>query len=865
MANLSGLEVQLKEVSQLTRVLWSALVEREGGVWSIRMTYRLSKKKQATLTGFLAQDSVDTWLAGGLRGGNSRSATLPADANLGVARVYAYPIQALSQVVLVGASQQSATSQKIWRLFTGMAQAPQPNATAEALFPNFQTELQYDMPRALDRALMSFVNKSSMQGAWLAVRRGESFEILAQWNDPRDLGTSISIESSSLLRHMNRTLSEVSAQRGQPEWDELPQLIRKPDTKYWICLPLIIGQRLIGTVALWSDSKFSTQEWQRLRELAKRASPSIEVIITFSELASHLRRLAMLNEFALTISSAQNLDQIARRVFGLLTRSFGTELISLYLPSVDGRLLREFSNRDGKFNAQSSVLSGHEILTFLKGGRTLRLSDSQPGSKLIHTGARSGLMVPLKYRGQTIGILSLESTRPEAFGLYDEHLMVVIASHLAGLVEYSRLREEAEARARNLGLIHEVVQQVIGLSDKREVAQITADLLAQYFAYELAGVVLVDGNLKPSIIGFGGTKAGVVQAALGDVGLSPIDGITGHVLSTGESVFANDVSQHNLYKPLSGWNAGSEMCVALKDGDRVLGFVDVESSRSNAFTNNDLLAMESLAGVLAAVVSNADQYQRQQEIVRQLRAAQVELRARMVTQQETESRLVQAAKLAAVGEMAAGIAHELNNPLTTVTGFAELVLEEMPREALHKEDMELILREATRARDVVRRLLDFARQGERTRAKADLNEVVNDVLTLMRHFIHTSGVQLDTQLSNELSWVSIDTNQMKQVVLNLVHNSLQAMPSGGRLEVCTSMQIKDGRNWATISIKDNGIGIEPRNLERIFEPFFTTKGDRGGTGLGLSVTYGIVTDHGGTIEVVSHPDEGSTFTVWLPI
>ncbi len=865
MAPVSRLEAHFKETSRLSEAVWSALVEREGSQWLIRAVYRLSKVKQTALTKFLSQESVDTWLAGGLRNDGSRSASLPAASRLDVPRLYVYPIQSRAQAVLVGASHQTPTSQRLWRLFTGMAQAAASNASTETLLPDLQTELQYDMPRALDRALMNFVNKITMQGGWLAIRRGETFEIQAQWNDPRDLGITIPIESSSLLRHMNRTLADISAQRGQPEWDELPQGIRKPETKYWICLPLVVGHRLIGAVALWSATKFPAAEWQRLRELARQASPAIEVIITFSELTGHLRRLAMLNEFALTISSAQNLDQVARRVFGLLARSLGTELISLYLPSADGRLLREFSNRDGKFSAQSSALAGHKVLPFLKESRTLRLSDTQSILKPIHPGVRSGLMVPLKYRGQTIGLLSLESTHPDAFGLYDEHLMVVIASHLAGLVEYTRLREEAEARARNLGLIHEVVQQVIGLSDSGEVVQITADLLAQYFAYELAGVVLVDDNLDPSIVGIGGSKAGVMQGAFAKGSFSLIDGITGHVLSTGESVFANDAGRHDLYKPLKDWKAGAEMCVALRDGDRVLGFIDVESSRPFAFSNNDLLAMESLAGVLASVVTNSSQYQRQQETVRQLRAAQVELRARMVTQQETESRLIQAAKLAAVGEMAAGIAHELNNPLTTVTGFTELLLEETPQGAVHRDDMELILREAKRARDVVRRLLDFARQGEQIRARADLNEVVTDVLTLMHHFIHTSGVQLETDISPDLPWVLIDTNQMKQVILNLVHNALQAMPTGGRLEIATALMKKDNRDWVTISIRDYGVGIEPRNLERIFEPFFTTKGNRGGTGLGLSVTYGIVTDHGGTIEVVSQLGSGSTFTVWLPV
>ena len=215
--------------------------------------------------------------------------------------------------------------------------------------------------------------------------------------------------------------------------------------------------------------------------------------------------------------------------------------------------------------------------------------------------------------------------------------------------------------------------------------------------------------------------------------------------------------------------------------------------------------------------------------------------------------------------MAAGIAHELNNPLTTVTGFSELVLEELPVDSEQYRELEMVLREARRASDVVRRLLDFSRQGEQIRAHADLNGVVNDVLALTRHLIQTNRVELKVELDDDLPWVSIDHNQMKQVLLNLIHNALHAMPNGGDLRVGTYSVNREERNWVVMSIKDNGVGMSPADQSRIFEPFFTTKGERGGTGLGLSVTYGIVTDHGGMIEVSSEPNKGSTFAVWLPI
>lgn len=254
-----------------------------------------------------------------------------------------------------------------------------------------------------------------------------------------------------------------------------------------------------------------------------------------------------------------------------------------------------------------------------------------------------------------------------------------------------------------------------------------------------------------------------------------------------------------------------------------------------------------------------------QEVVVELQETQQELRARIAAQHDAEMRLVQAAKLAAVGEMSAGVAHELNNPLTTVVGFTELALDTLPSDSPLYADLDLVLREAKRARSVVRRLLDFSRQSESARNRASLNELVEDVVALTKHLMHTNQVQPAVTLDASLPWVVMDRNQIKQVILNLVQNALYAMPRGGQLQIRTFASERYGRDWAIVQVVDSGVGIPPENLPKIFEPFFTTRGTQGGTGLGLSVTYGIVTDHGGMIEVESQPEQGATFTVWLPL
>jgi signal transduction histidine kinase len=862
----SKINAQLRDALRLTSASWVALADREGGKWNMLASQRLSRAAQTHLLRLVETDNVDTWLCSALSGGNSRSASLPLQSGLNAPRLCAFPVPHSTRVLLVGAEGLSSADQRVWRMQASLLSEQVSVQLGQSVLPEVLSSLPYDLPRSMERILSAFVQAVQCQSAWLAIRRGDALEVQVEWNDAKEKGASFHVDSNELLRRVNRTLAEVAAVYGQPEWDMIPTTAHKRGARVWICLPLVIGQRQIGAVAMWRTRELTHVEWQILRDLASHVASSVEVAVTFSEMGVHLRRLGMLNDFALTISSAQNLDQIARRVFDLLARAFGTEMVALSLLSIDGRMVREYKSRERKIVTQMMPVNDHPVASFLRKTRTAR-SEAAPNNAMhfMHENARSSVMVPLKYRGQVIGTLTIESPRPKAFSQYDENLMVVIASHLAGLVEYGRLREEAEGRARSLGLIHEVVQQVIGLNNMQEMAQITADLLAQYFGYELAAVLFEDRTQKLTVHGFGGKYARVISKVSADRDLSLYTGITGYVFSTGESLLVNDTSLDPRYQALQGWDAASEICVPLRDNERVFGIIDIESSQPNAFSNNDMLAIESLAGILSAVVSSSDQYQRLQETVRQLRQTQIELKARMDAQRAAENRLIQAAKLAAVGEMAAGIAHELNNPLTTVTGFTELILDDLPVDASYRSELEMVQREARRATDVVRRLLDFSRQGERTRTRADLNEIVEDVVALTHHLIQTSGVQLVLEPGGDLPWVSVDRNQMKQVLLNLIHNALQAMPAGGSLFLITESRTREGRSWVSLSVRDTGVGIPARERDRVFEPFFTTKGERGGTGLGLSVTYGIVTDHGGVIDVESEPGVGSTFTVWLPL
>ncbi|MDK1118773.1 MAG: GAF domain-containing protein [Anaerolineae bacterium] len=876
MVDKNGTGYRLKEATQIAGSSWVVHLDRQVGKWKFVNSYKLTKPRTTNLVDYLSQSSVDSWLCGALGSRSSRSRAIIKEINIGCSRLFAFPIEGSTGVLLVGGDEQNGIAQRVWKLVASTLSEPEAGdpevspVVSDTLVSAMQEGVPYDLPAALDQMLASIALQVPCQGAWLAVRRGDVLEIQTHWRTPQSKGTALNIDNYEVLQEISKTQTGLRIERdAEHQWEELPQVGLKTTTGAWGCVPLVVGQRLIGMIALWRLRSFNDQEWKQFVDMVVRAAPSVEVIITFTELSGHLHRLAMLNDFVLTLSSGKNIDQIAQRVFALLARAFRTEVCGLYLISTDERTIREYRNVNGNVNLNITGLSNHPVIKLSNREQIRQLSRNEKTEVLFASeNSQDLVLVPLRYRGRTNGWLALEISSSEGFSVYDTRLITVIAGHLAGLLEYTRLREEAIGRARNLGLIHEVVQEVIGLLDKQEVIQITAELLVRYFGYEFAVILLVDDDNKPIHCGSGGSQAPSTENLISEFAYLVDEnkgGITHHVLDTGESLLVNDVTTSSIYISIEGWDAGSELCVPLKDGGRVVGLMDIESSSKNAFDQNDIMVLESLAGIISSVISNADQYQHSQENVRKLRQTQQELQSRIESQLEAERRLIQAEKLAAVGEMAAGIAHELNNPLTTVNGFTEIVLDEIPKDSKNRSDLELVLQEARRARDVVRRLLDFSRRSESERTKADINEILNDVLSLTNHLMQSSAVELDVSLEENLPWVSIDRNQMKQVFLNLIHNAIQAMPSGGQLLIKSATLLHEGRKWVTASVSDSGEGIVPEAQARIFEPFFTTKSNEGGTGLGLSITFGIVSDHGGDIEVFSKIRKGSKFIVRLPI
>ncbi|MCK4272656.1 cache domain-containing protein [bacterium] len=229
---------------------------------------------------------------------------------------------------------------------------------------------------------------------------------------------------------------------------------------------------------------------------------------------------------------------------------------------------------------------------------------------------------------------------------------------------------------------------------------------------------------------------------------------------------------------------------------------------------------------------------------------------------KAQDQLIQTAKLTSLGKLAAGIAHEVNNPLTSILINSHLVAEKLSEDDHFQENMRLIIDETTRCGAIVKGLLDFSRQTPPEKNISDLNEVVENTLQMLKSQILVHEIQVKKDLDRELPEIMIDVNQIKQVFTNMILNALDATPKGGWLTVRS--QMASDKQFVEITFQDTGHGIEKGNIGKIFDPFYTTKG-MAGSGLGLSVSYGIMRQHGGTIDVQSEPGKGTTMTIQLPV
>jgi len=284
-----------------------------------------------------------------------------------------------------------------------------------------------------------------------------------------------------------------------------------------------------------------------------------------------------------------------------------------------------------------------------------------------------------------------------------------------------------------------------------------------------------------------------------------------------------------------------------------------EGSYEHDFVAKGSIEIEHLAGSLDTMARQLEAEKK--EIEDWAATLENKVAERAEEMKKINSQLFRSEKLASLGKLAAGVAHEINNPLTGILTNSSLLLEDLDKDDPRRDDVEVMVKETIRCREIVKRLLDFARQTKPQKRLANINALIDNIILLVRNQATFRNISIEKQLDSALPDVLMDPDQIQQVFINIILNAAEAMTKGGSLTIRSAFAA-DRKN-IVITISDSGPGIPEEVRERIFDPFYTTK--EHGTGLGLSISYGIVEQHGGVISVESIVGRGSTFTIQLPI
>lgn len=293
----------------------------------------------------------------------------------------------------------------------------------------------------------------------------------------------------------------------------------------------------------------------------------------------------------------------------------------------------------------------------------------------------------------------------------------------------------------------------------------------------------------------------------------------------------------------------SLLCVPLWSSNTMMAIVTVMNKKGgDPFDRQDLRLFTVFANLAGAALQNAFLY--------------ADLKHKIEELSNAQQQLVHSTKMAAIGELAANVAHEINNPLTSVLGYTSHLLKTLDIPEESRQKLRMMEQETLRVRKIIRNLLDFSRQRTAWRQPGDLAQPLRETVSFLRGAADRASVQIIDDYPTSPMIVNMDHNEIKQVFINIVNNALHAMPGGGELRISMN-QGSDGE--ASVVFSDTGQGIPGDNLKKIFEPFFSTKGNGDGTGLGLSISHRIIQNHGGRIEVESEVGHGTHFRVFLPL
>jgi signal transduction histidine kinase len=475
------------------------------------------------------------------------------------------------------------------------------------------------------------------------------------------------------------------------------------------------------------------------------------------------------------------------------------------------------------------------------------------------------LLVPLRTKGELVGILAVGSKQSgEGFSQEDQAFLSTLASQVAVALENARLFMETNIRLMEQEAIFEVGTSLASAYNLDDILQLVVNHASLTDAPDSKAVIhLYDHEGKRLVPRAISTTSKEPKRVMG---FRLNEGIAGRALRDQKMQYLPDVRKDPDFIG-SGKEFQSLVVAPLLVEDTVEGILSVTSSKKHAFSENSLRQLNALGNQAAIAVHKAQMTERLRDSLAALELRSAELESSLAQLQSAQTQLVQAGKLASLGTLTAGIAHELNNPLAGIKLFAQNLLRFETSGLLTVEKLRQTLTKidtlVDKAADIIEHLRAFSRQASGKLEVLIVNEPINDALSMLSEQLRLRNIQLNIDLDQNLPAVRGNSNQLEQVIVNLVTNARDALRE--RDEKVITLRTFVNKGFVMVEVSDTGSGIQPEHIDKIFDPFFTTKAIGEGTGLGLSISHGIVEYHGGFIEVESVVDKGSTFRLILPL
>jgi len=425
--------------------------------------------------------------------------------------------------------------------------------------------------------------------------------------------------------------------------------------------------------------------------------------------------------------------------------------------------------------------------------------------------------------------------------------------------------ERLEDLVFKLGTLNEMVEMAAKIP---RIQDLLADVLERTMRAvhaRIGSIMLLDRDRQVLRVV---TARGLPDEVLGGTEVKVGEGVAGKAVQLGEPVLVEDIERDPRFGKANDpkYGGGSFICMPLRVADRIIGVVNLAKKESAGtpastppFSRTDLQFLNTLMTYTAYAVDNARLLEEAQDAARKLNEVVEDQKLRLTLAQQ---QMLQSAKLSALGELVAGVSHELNNPLAVLQGSLDILNDEAPPEL--RPRLAAMQKSIDRASRIVQGLLTFGRKRPLQHQRVNLARLLDQVLEVSAADLRLAGVVVETETAPGLPEIWADDHQLQQVLLNLITNAKQAMAEvTGERRLSVWMRPLDGDRVAVV-VEDTGPGIAPDLLPTIFDPFVSTKGVRG-TGLGLSISYGIVREHGGHISAESRPGAGARFVIELPV